>query len=133
MDYFKKIYHRYLKQTKIFSPQLYAIWEEGDVKGRLKNFNFEDYADTYFKRYRKVYCRYAMSLKDIMEICACGKDINELYAKAKNEYEDALFHVNIDLFHSFQCQSSLKQLSEENRIHNEQKRKLIGDENFGLF
>lgn len=128
LDYFKKIYHRYLNQTKIFSPQLHAIWEEGDVKGRLKNYNFEDTADIYFKRYRKVYCQYAMSLKDIMEMCACGKDINESYVKAKNEYEDAIFHVNIDMFHLFQCQSSLKQLSEENRIHNEQKRKLIGNE-----
>lgn len=124
--FYKESYTRYLSQYKVYSSQFHAIWEESDVKERLKNYNFEDKVDVYFKRYREVHYQYAMSLKDIWRLCVGGKDIDELYSKAKNEFEDAIFHVNIDVFHLFQCQSSLKQLSEKNKLQNKKKKGLAG-------
>lgn len=122
--FFKENYSRYIGYYKIYSSQFYAIWEESNIKKRLVDYNFEETADTYFKNYRKVYGEYAVALKDIWNLCVLGEDISEAYWKAKNEFEDAVFRQNIYLFHIFQCQTSLKELSKENRMYNEQKREL---------
>ncbi len=124
LSFFKDSLARYTAQYKLFSYQMHAIWEEIDVQERLKDYQFTENANMYFGGYRRACEQYAVTLGKIWDNHISGNDnvnVDIAYRKAKDEYEKALFHENIKLFHRFQYQKSLQELKEVNDKHNSQK------------
>ena len=124
LEFFKNSLARYTAQYKLFSFQMHAIWEEIDVQERLKDYPFTENANKYFGGYREACKKYAVSLRKIWNAYMSGKvniNVDTAYGVAKDEYEKALFHENIKLFHMFQYQKSLRELKEVNDNHNSQK------------
>lgn len=127
LEFFENSLERYLKQYQLFSFQMHAIWNEIDVKDRLKKYDFNENADRYFLGYRKACNRYAEALKELWNnymIDSNNNTVDVAYWTAKREYENALFRENIKLFHLFQKQNSLHKLSQINASHNENKEAL---------
>lgn len=121
LKFYERSYNTFLVQYKIYFHLIDAIWEESDIRNRLKSEEYKENAEIYFKKYREACCNYAMDLKNIWAKCLSGEDIKGLYWDAKSQFENKIFHENIELFHLFQRQSSLKNLSEKNKKHNDQK------------
>ena len=119
--FFEKVYDRFVNQCKLFIPQYNKIIKEIDIKNRVSKYETED---DYFEKYRIAYKKYALKVGKIWDLCLSQNDadsIDEKYRDAKDEFKNALFQENICLFHRFQSQRSLKEISKDNEKHNEKK------------
>lgn len=124
LKFFKDSLARYTAQYKLFAYQMHAIWEEIDIRERLKGYSFTENANMYYGGYRRACEQYAVALREILDNHISGNDnmnVDKAYRVAKDEYEKAVFYENIKLFHKFQYQKSLQELKEVNDEHNSQK------------